>query len=156
MTIEAWHVWLSVGLVFWIVEIFTSGFVAGVFGTACLLATPVAGMDEPFKTQLLVFGMAAGTLGLGIRPLILKHFCARDDRARTNVDALIGATGLVVEAIGDRTVDGAGRVKIGGESWRAVTGDRSPIECGREVTVLAVRGCTVVVQPINHDHRRPE
>ena len=142
--IEVWHMWVIAGLVLWIVEIFTPGFVAGVFGTACFIVAPFAGADVSFNMQLLVFGIATAVMALGIRPLILKHFYGREAKIKTNVDALVGKSGLVTEVI-DHTSE-SGMAKIEGEVWRAVTADDSQIEVGQKVTVREIDGIKVVVE----------
>ena len=143
--IEVWHVWVMAGIVLWIIEIFTpTFFVVGVFGTACLLVAPFAGADASLKTQLLVFGIATGAMSFGIRPLILRYFYGREELVKTNVDALVGKSGFVTEMI-DYSA-GIGKVKIGGEIWRAVTLDELRIDIGQKVTVLEVEGCKVIVK----------
>lgn len=142
--IEVWHLWIIAGLVLWIIEIFTGGFVLGVFGTACLIVAPFAAANLPFKVLLLSFGVSAGGLSLGIRPLVVKHFYRRESDVLTNVDALIGKVCSVTEPIDHSS--GTGTVKIDGESWRAVTPDESRIDIGSKVVVRAVEGCKVAVE----------
>lgn len=149
--LEVWHMWVIVGIVLWIIEIFTAGFVVGVFGTACLIVVPFAGAAVSFKMQLLIFGTATTVISLCIRPLILKHFYGRGAKIKTNVDALVGKSGLVTEVIDQPS--GTGRVKIGGEIWRAVTSDESHLEIGQKVTVREVEGCKVVVE-LTTEHKR--
>ena len=144
--LEAWHLWVIAGLVLWIMEIFTPGFVVGLFGTACLAVAPFAGAEVSVKMQLLVFGVATAIMTFAIRPLILKHFYGRDPKITTNVDALIGKSGFVTEIIDHP--NGSGRVRIGGEIWRAVTQNESPVEIGRKVTVRKVEGNKLVVETI--------
>lgn len=74
LMLEVCHMWVIAGIMLWIVETITSGFVVGVFGTACLLVAPFAGADASFKVQLLVFGIATAAMSFGIRSLILKYF----------------------------------------------------------------------------------
>ena len=62
---------------------------------------------------------------------------------RTNVDALIGQRGVVVESI---TLDAPGRVRVGNEVWRARVATPENIEEGQSVFVTAVRGSHVVVK----------
>jgi len=150
--LEMWHIWVIAGLALWIVEIFTPGFVAGVFGTACLIVVPFASTGFTFKTQLLVFGIATAVVSLGIRPLILRHFLRAGMKIKTNVDALVGKTGLVTEAID--YVSGTGRVRIGGEVWRAITSDESRVDVGTKVEVREVEGCKVVVHVISNTERK--
>lgn len=150
--LEVWHIWVIAGLVLWIVEIFTPEFVAGVFGAACLIAAPFAAAGLSFKIQLFVFGVATAVMSLGIRPLILKNFYRAQAKIKTNVDALVGQAGLVVEAIDPAA--GTGRAKIGGETWRAVTRDETQVKVGEKVTVVAVEGCTVVVHAAPQTERK--
>ncbi len=149
--LEAWHMWVIAGLVLWIIEIFTPGFVLGVFGAACLTVAPFAGANVSFKMQLLIFGIATAIMSLGIRPLILKHFYGREPKIKTNVDALIGKSGLVTEVIDHPR--GTGRVKIGGEIWRAITRNESLVEIGQKVTVREVEGNKVVVETVTEKER---
>lgn len=149
---EVWHIWLIAGLVLWIIEIFTPGFVIGVFGTGCLIVAPFAGASVSFKMQLLVFGIATAVMSLGIRPLILKHFYGREAKIKTNVDALVGKFGLVTEVIDH--LDRTGRANIGGENWRAITLDESRVEIGQKVIVKAIDGCKIIVEVANDTERR--
>lgn len=142
--LEPLHIWVIAGLMLWIVEIVTPGFVAGVFGVACLMVAPLAAAGFTFKAELLVFGLATAVMSLAIRPLILKYFYRAETEIRTNVHALIGETGLVTEIID--YAYGTGRVKIGGEVWRAITQDRSRVDVGAKVVVRAIEGCKLVVE----------
>jgi membrane protein implicated in regulation of membrane protease activity len=146
LMLELWHMWVIAGIVLWIIEIFTPGFVVGVFGTACLIVAPFAGADVTFKIQLLVFGIATGGIALAIRPLIIRHFYGREPKIRTNADALVGKSCIVTEVIDH--LSGTGMVKIGGEIWSAYTPDESRVDVGQKVTVREVIGCKVVVEAI--------
>ena len=145
--LHAWHYWVMAGFVLWIAEIFTPGFVLGVFGTSCFFVALAAWAGLGFKVQLLVFGIATVIISLSLRPLILKFFYGGKSKIKTNVDALLDQAGFVVEAIDPAA--GTGRVKVGGEPWRAVSRDESPMQLGQKVKVLAVEGCTVVVEPFD-------
>jgi membrane protein implicated in regulation of membrane protease activity len=58
----------------------------------------------------------------------------------TNVDALIGRSGIVIENIARHT---PGRVRVGTEEWRANAEEE--IGEGVEITVEGVRGATLIV-----------
>lgn len=58
----------------------------------------------------------------------------------TNVDAIIGRSGVVIENIVRHT---PGRVRVGTEEWRASAEEE--IGEGTEITVTAVRGATLIV-----------
>lgn len=150
--LEVWHIWVIAGLVLWIIEIFTPGFVIGVFGTACLIVAPFAGASVSLKMQLLVFGIASAAMSLGVRPLILKHFYGREAKIKTNVDALVGKDGLVTEVIDH--LSRTGRANIGGEDWRAVTPDESRVDIGQKVIVKGIDGCKVIVEVATETGRR--
>jgi membrane protein implicated in regulation of membrane protease activity len=49
----------------------------------------------------------------------------------------------------------AGRVKIGGEDWRAVTDDESNLEVGRKVRIKGIDGNKVVVERIGEEDVMP-
>ncbi len=62
----------------------------------------------------------------------------------SNVDAVIGRTGVVTKRIAPRD---CGLVKIGSEEWRAELAqqDGSALEPGAEIKVLSVEGVTLRV-----------
>ncbi|MBN2000931.1 NfeD family protein [candidate division KSB1 bacterium] len=149
--LEVWHMWIIAGIVLWIVEIFTPGFVVGVFATACFIVAPFAGSGVSSSMQLLIFGITTGVMFFGIRPLILRYFYSSEAKIKTNVDALIGKSCIVSEAIDN--VSDIGRVKIGGEIWRAITQDDSKVDIGQKVIIRKVEGCRVIVELINKNER---
>jgi len=150
--LEVWHMWVIAGILLWIIEIFTPGFVIGVFATACFIAAPFAGSGVSLNLQLLVFGIATGVMTFAVRPLILKYFYSQEAKIKTNVDALVGKSCTVMEAIDHRT--GTGRVKIGGEIWRAVTPDESKVDIGQKMIIRGVDGCKVVVEITTENERK--
>jgi membrane protein implicated in regulation of membrane protease activity len=60
---------------------------------------------------------------------------------KTNVDAVIGRTGVVLTDIKQR---GIGRVKVGNENWRAQAEEN--IAEGNEIVVTGVAGATLTVE----------
>lgn len=60
---------------------------------------------------------------------------------KTNIDAVIGSTGIVLKDIRRNTV---GRVKVGNERWRAKA--EEDITEGNEITVISVTGTTLRVK----------
>ena len=90
--------------------------------------------------EFQLVGFIGGTLvGLGLlRPLFLRRLSTNAEPS--NVDALIGKHGRVVEAIAPGEI---GRVKVQNEEWRARS-DQA-IDAGQPVTVQAVSGNTLEV-----------
>jgi len=62
-------------------------------------------------------------------------------RERTNIDAIIGTSGIVVRSIA-KNVDGL--VKVRNEQWRAKA--EEDIEPGEEIVVKSVSGVTLIVE----------
>lgn len=143
---EVWHSWMIVLIVLLILEIFTPGFVAGVLGIAAIVPALVTLIKPETATtvQLLVYVIAAAVLFVFIRPLMLKFMPAYNKKGeQTNALSLIGKTGRVTQQI---EPDGSqGRVKCGGDDWRAATTGKEPIPIGSEVIVISIEGCTLTV-----------
>lgn len=134
----SWEVWLVATLVLLFAEVLTAGFVLAAFTPGTVLAMLAAAVGGSMAVQ--VFAFAAGTvLGLVyLRPLFLRR--VMDQGVPTNVDALVGSDGDVVEAI---PAGGVGRIKVRSEEWRA----RSEESCdrGARVRVVRVEGNTLYV-----------
>jgi membrane-bound serine protease (ClpP class) len=69
---------------------------------------------------------------------------SRRRRARVGAEALVGATAEVVERL-----DPEGRVRVAGELWSARTTTAEPVEPGTAVTILALEGLVLDVEPIS-------
>lgn len=147
--LELWHIWIIAGLILWIIEIFTPGFVLGVFGTACLITAPFAWAGFSYVIQFLIFAVAAALLSLFIRPIVLRHIDRNKGQAKTNIEALIGQSGIVVETIDN--IKDTGYIKIYGETWRAVNIDDTAINSGEKVRVKDIEGNKLIVEPIPKD-----
>jgi len=69
------------------------------------------------------------------------HRWAAVRKSKTNIDAIVGRTGIVLQSI-SRSIDG--RVKVGNEDWKArATED---IDEGIEIVVTGVSGATLIVE----------
>ena len=64
---------------------------------------------------------------------------------RSNVSALVGRQGKVIEAI---SAEKPGYVRVDGDEWRAVTADGTAIERGVIVRITAIDSIIVTVEPI--------
>lgn len=142
--LDTWQLWMLAGIALWILEMFTPGFVAGVFGTACLVVAPFAGRGVSLTIQLLVFVVATAILFLLVRPIFLKLTAKSGPPEKTNADAMVGRDGVAVSAI--QPLPAGGRVKIGGEEWRAAPADSSAIPEGARILVIKIEGNTLYVR----------
>lgn len=144
---EAWHWWLIAAIILIALEIFTSDFLFAAIGIACLGAAIAAGFDAGFPMQL---GAFAGTAILAlsfVRPTVLRHLHKSGEDFPSNVDGIAGQIGTVTTAVGD--TEQPGRVKIGGEEWRAISHQSHLLEEGTIVEVVSVDSATLRVRPRN-------
>lgn len=134
----SWEFWLIATIVLLAGEILTSGFLLGALTPGTVLAAIVAAFGLDFRFQ--VFGFVVGTLiGLiYLRPIFLRKVMSTG--TPSNVDALVGAIGVITEAV---SADAVGRVKVQSEEWRAEgSGD---FAIGAKVRVLSIDGNTLTV-----------
>jgi len=142
---ESWRwVWSVLTAVLAIGEMVTAGFFILPFAVGAGAAAALAWLDVAAGVQWAVF------LVVSVAAFVwLRRFGRREDEAKPLVGAnrLDGRIGWVLEPI-DRTTNG--RVRIDPEEWRATT-DGGPIEQGREVRVVDIRGARLVVEPVGPD-----
>jgi len=141
----AWQVWVVVAVALMTLEVLTPGFVIACFGIGGLFGMLAALTDFGIVGQGSSFVVGTLVAFIGIRPFVLKFLYRSSDHIPTNVDALAGRTGLVIQAI--RRAN-PGRVKVGGEDWMAVTQDDLEIERGVKVEIIRVEGAKVLVSPL--------
>ncbi len=145
MTWEAWHIWIVVGILLFIAEIFTVSFFLACLGVACLASAVASFYGMGLHMQIVVFCVSALTVFFGIRPFFMRYVYASGAGVRTNIEALIGATGMVSKRIDPST--GKGRVIARGDDWHGVSADGTPIEVGKKVVVTKVDGTKLYVRP---------
>lgn len=143
--LQVWHMWIIAGVLLFVWEIFTPGFVVACFGVGAFASgiSAFAGLGP--KMQLGVFAVISGGTALFIRPLVLKVLSNGSDKIQSNVEALIGKTCTVETTIDPKKEEGY--VKIAGDRWRAVSITGEPIEEGERVTIEKVEGTRVFVRP---------
>ena len=127
-----WQIWLIASGIFFVIEIFTIGFLISFITDSVIL-------------QTTVFVISSGLLIFATRPLTNK--IAGKETIPTNVYSLIGKRGIVVEDIDWQK--GTGQVKIEGELWSVKTNEQINISKGTEVEVENIEGVKVFVKPIN-------
>lgn len=145
LTQYLWIAWLVLALVFIIIELLTLEFTFLMLAAGSLIGgLGVNLLGGPWWLQIGVAAALSAVLLFTIRPLLLRLLHRDQPDARTNVDALYGMGGRVVQSF----VDGDGSVRLdNGETWTARLTASSPagVDVGARVTVLAVRGATVEV-----------
>jgi membrane protein implicated in regulation of membrane protease activity len=142
----AWVVWVSLILIFLVIEVFTLDF------TFLMLALgSVAGLASSFTplnfwVQIVIAAVVAVALIFAVRPPLLRRLGRGADPTLSNVEALLGKPGTVATDF----VSGNGYVKLSnGETWTARVVDHSthPLATGDRVVVISIDGATAVVAP---------
>ncbi len=143
MVIEAWLIWLIIGVLCIIIEIFDPAVFFISLGIGGLITSPISSLGAPIWLQILIFGIISFVVFLLMRKVYEKLL--KKNKVETNVYALVGQKGLVVDAIPQ---DGRGQVKVGGEIWSALLEDNSQASNGDKVEVLKIEGNKLIVKKL--------
>lgn len=147
--LQIWHVWIIAGILLFIMEIFVPAFLMGSLGLGAWAAAVAAGFGLSFTIQLSVFAVTMLVVFFLLRPFFNKTLARYDNPTKTGVQALIGKRALVTEPI--HNITNQGRVKIGGELWKACSANGQSIPEGAHVEIQRVEGVTVFVTPIQEN-----
>ena len=138
-----WGFWLIVSGIFFILEIFTTGFLIFWLGIAGLLTMIVSFFTSSIAIQTAVFVVSSIILILLTRPLINKFLkIDKDDLVPTNIYRLKDKEGIVVEDIDN--INSKGKVKVQGELWGAIADE--DLKEGTHIKVLSVDGVKLKVE----------
>lgn len=137
-----WLIFVGAGLVFILLELLVgidTGLDLVFVGTAFLIGGLVS---WPFKLWAVTVIVTAVICVLYVflgRKYVHKWTAVKLEK--TNIDAVIGSSGIVLK---DITRHNVGRVKVGNEQWRARAEEN--ISEGNEITVTGVAGTTLTVE----------
>jgi inner membrane protein len=137
------YVWLTLAVLFTIVEIFTAGFFYACFAIAAVVAWACGIFVHGAVWQIIIFCVVS----IGLIPLT-RTFARRvtnQSIPQAGVDALIGLTGFVTHAINPN--DSRGKVKVENQDWRAES--EQSIEAGAKIAVIAIKGAMLIVKKVN-------
>ena len=136
-------VWLLLLVVFLAAEAATVSMVSLWFAVSALVALLVALLGGPGWLQGTLFLVISAVLLALLRPLVKRYVTPRI--TATNVDSVIGSTGLVTTAIDN--VSAVGQVKLGAMEWTARSTSGQLIPVGTRVRVDKIEGVKVYVYP---------
>lgn len=138
-------VWLGLVILFLIAEGATVSLVSLWFAAGAVVAMFAALLGAGAWLQTGLFLVVSGALLLMLRPIARRYLVPKI--TPTNVDSLVGSTGLVTEAIDNVTA--SGQVKLGAMEWtaRSTTGENIPQ--GTLIRVDRIEGVKVYVTPVN-------
>ena len=135
--------WFILMIVFIIAEVATVGLVSVWFAIGALAATVTALLGGQFWLQAVLFAAVSGVFLALLRPFAKK--CFQPKLTKTNVDAVIGSRGVVLEEINNLTP--GGRVKLDAMEWSARSTGGAVIPAGTVVCVDRVEGVKLFVSP---------
>lgn len=140
-----WETWLGVAIALGVAEMLSMDLFLLMLAGGALAGMGTALVTDNVVVQVVVASAAAVLLMGAVRPPLLKRLHGGPDLV-LGPASLVGSHGLVTESIAAHS---PGRVKLGGESWLAVSpGAESDIEAGRTVEVIAIVGATAHVRPV--------
>lgn len=137
--------WLVLMVVFLVAEGLSAALVSSWFAVGSLAALVASLLHAPFWLQVLLFLVVSIALLAALRPLVRRYI--RPRITRTNVDAVIGATGHVSVTIDN--VAATGQVKIGPMEWTARSSSGEVIPVGTVVKVDRIEGVRAYVAAVN-------
>lgn len=140
---QIFYSWLSVAILFFIIEILTPGiFFFSCLGFGALLAMIVSLYTNVVMIQVLVFVLSSVLIIYFLRPVLNKYFISKN--VKSNIDSIISKEGIVVEDIlGDKV---SGLVKVNNELWRAFSVNKEKISKEEEIVVEKVVGNHLIVR----------
>lgn len=131
--------WLAAAVIFLIIEITTPSLVFACFVVGAIGSAVTSTMTESYLIQTAVFAVISIILIPLTRPLAKK--ITKPSPQVTNVDAMIGKTGVVVKSI-DPSAD-VGQVRVEGQVWQAIA--EESINEGTKIKVDRVTGARLHV-----------
>ncbi len=137
-----WLIFVVIGLVMVLLELIIgveAGFDLVFLGSAFVLGGLVTWpLNSWILTIIITSVICLAYVAIGRRYV---HRWKTSSKSKTNIDAIIGKTGVVMRDI-TRVNDGL--VKVGNEQWRARAEEE--IKEGEEITVISVSGVTLIVE----------
>lgn len=137
-----WKIWVIAAGLFLILESITTGFLVFWFAIGSVFAMIVSFFTDNLIVQGTTFIISSTILIFATRKLV--NFFLKNDKPN-GVNSFVGKTGKVIVDI--VPIDGKGQVKVGGETWSAISENEETIEKGTEVIITKITGVKAVVKP---------
>jgi membrane protein implicated in regulation of membrane protease activity len=141
-----WAGWLALAIALGAAELASLDLILLMLAVGAIVGALTASIGLPVVLQILVAGGASVAMLALVRPNLIKKLHSGPD-LQLGHGKLVGRQALVTE---DVTNLNPGRVKLAGEIWSAQPYDENlTIKAGETVEVLAMKGATVFVHPLN-------
>ncbi len=133
-------IWLVIGFLLLIGEIFTLDFSLSCIGLAFMSAGLIAWLGFNIYWQLITVCVILIVLFFTLRPFILKHI-ARKQEYKSNIDALVGTKHNFYSLKEDKK---HALIKIDGDVWEAES--TVPLAEGKIVKIVKIEGSTLIIK----------
>ena len=137
-------IWLSLTVLFLIAEAATVTVISLWFAAGALVAMVASWLGAQLWLQVVLFVVVSGAMLAALRPIVKKLL--KPKLTRTNIDAVIGTTGMVTGSINNTLSQG--QVKLGAMEWTARSTSGEPIPQGTLVRVDRIEGVKAFVTPV--------
>lgn len=134
----AYTIWLILGFLFLIGEIFTTDFTLSCIGLGAFVAGIFSYFGLSTTWQLAAMGISVLVLFGTLRPFALKYLYKNKQPVASGVDALIGKTFKVINV-----KEGKHYIKSDGDIWEVKANE--PLKEGDNVEVKKIDGITLIV-----------
>lgn len=140
--------WIVLGIVLIIAEIFTMGFVIFWFGVGAFAAALTGYLGMSIVGQFFVFALVSAGLTVMSRTIFSRYLGHSEaESLKSGIEALPGKVGTVVDSSHGALEEGS--VKVFGSVWTAfpASGER-PLAAGEKVEVVSVEGSSIYVKKL--------
>ena len=133
-------VWIAIMVAAVVIEVLTPGTLVAIwFLPSALISMILALFEVPVFVQIPVFLVLSLLAVFLARPYLVRP----GKNSATNIDAIIGQKGIVIEKI--ENIAGGGQVKVHGQYWSARSvSDECEYEEGDVVEIVAVEGVKLI------------
>ena len=136
-------IWLILFVVLVVFEIATMGLTTIWFAAGSLAAFFASLFHVTWWLQFILFIVVSLIMLIFTRPFAVRYI--KRHTQKTNIDSIIGQTGRVIAQIDN--AQASGYVVVNGLEWAARSVDAGVIEVDTMVTVKAIEGVKVIVEP---------
>lgn len=141
----ALYIWLALMVVFLITEAVCAIHLVSIwFAAGAFVAMIAAALGARLWLQVTLFLLVSGALLALLWPMVKKFL--RPNLKKTNLDSIIGTSGLVTATIDN--LSATGQVKLNGMEWTARSTSGKIIDPNTEVKVDRIEGVKVFVTPV--------
>ncbi|MBQ4100617.1 MAG: NfeD family protein [Oscillospiraceae bacterium] len=134
-------IWLGLAVLACVIEASTAQMVSIWFAAGAVVTFIVSLFSAPIPAQVIIFIAVSIVVLVASRPLVKKYI--QPKIVKTNADAIIGKTAVVISPVSN--LDMKGRVSVSGLDWAAISEDEQTYQEGEQVVVQKIDGVKLIV-----------